>query len=153
MANSTQYIFLYDISGANKTSPKLAQVIKQANAHIGLVWSPDGGTLYATGGNDDAVYAYTQSGGTWSQAAVIALGHKVAPASPGTASNPAASAGGVGLAVAPLHEREVLRLVHDAVSVSVGLLELAVGQGGRGGLLSQLLVHRRVQHVVARRRR
>ncbi len=98
--NSTQYIFLYDVSGANKTAPKLLQAIKQANAHIGLVWSPDGGTLYAAGGNDDAVYAYTQAGGVWSQAAKIALGHKVVPASSGAAS-PAAPAGGVGLAVQP----------------------------------------------------
>jgi YVTN family beta-propeller protein len=99
--NSTQYVFLYDVAGANKTSPKLAQVIKQANAHIGLVWSPDGGTLYATGGNDDAVYAYTQAGGTWSQAAKVALGHKVAPASGGTSSTAAVPGGGVGLAVQP----------------------------------------------------
>ena len=101
VANSTQYVFLYDVSGANKTSPKLRQVIKQANAHIGLVWSPDGSTLYATGGNDDAVYAYTQAGGTWALAATIALGHKVAPAPAGTTTNPAAPAGGVGLGVQP----------------------------------------------------
>jgi len=101
LLNSTQYVFFYDVSGANKTSPKLVQAIKQANAHIGLVWSPDGSTLYATGGNDDAVYAYTQAGGTWAQAAAIALGHKVAPAPAGTTSNPAASRGGVGLAVQP----------------------------------------------------
>ncbi len=100
VANSTQYVFLYDVSGAHKTAPRLAQVIKQANAHIGLVWSPDGGTLYATGGNDDAVYAYTQTNsGTWAQAAKIPLGHKPPPAPAGTASNPAA--GGVGLAVQP----------------------------------------------------
>lgn len=89
-ANSTQYIFLYNVAGANKTSPRLQQVIKQANAHIGLVWSPDGSTLYAAGGNDDAVYAYTQAGGTWAQAAKIALGHS---ATHGKA--------GVGLAVEP----------------------------------------------------
>ncbi len=40
------------------------QVIKQTNAHVGLVWSLDGNTLYAAGGNDDAVYAYTKSGGS-----------------------------------------------------------------------------------------
>src|SRR5271166_4949865 len=73
--NSTQYIFLYNVAGANKTSPKLSQVIKQTNVHVGLVWSPDGSTLYGTGGNDDAVYAYTKTGGTWSQSAKIALGH------------------------------------------------------------------------------
>jgi YVTN family beta-propeller protein len=74
-ANSTQYIFLYNVAGANKTAPVLSQVIKQTNAYTGLVWSPDGATLYATGGYDDAVYAYTKSGSTWAQAAKIALGH------------------------------------------------------------------------------
>ena len=74
-ANSTQYIFLYDVAGANKSKPALKQVIQQPNAHVGLVFSPDGGTLYAAGGNDDAVYAYAKSGGPWSQVAKIALGH------------------------------------------------------------------------------
>lgn len=74
-ANSTQYIFLYDVSGGNKTSPKLRQVVKQTNAHVGLVWAPDGKTLYAAGGNDDAVYAYALSNGTLSQTAMIPLGH------------------------------------------------------------------------------
>ncbi len=73
--NSTQYIFLYDVAGANKAKPALRQVMKQANAHVGLVFSPDGQTLYGTGGNDDAVYAYTKSGGAWVLAAKIGLGH------------------------------------------------------------------------------
>jgi DNA-binding beta-propeller fold protein YncE len=74
-ANSTQYIFLYNVAGANKTSPALQQVIKQTNAHVGLVWSLDGNTLYAAGGNDDVVYVYTRTGGQFAQAAAIALGH------------------------------------------------------------------------------
>jgi YVTN family beta-propeller protein len=74
-ANSTQYIFLYNVAGANQAAPALTQVIKQTNSHVGLVFSPDGGTLYAAGGNDDAVYAYTKSGNTWSLASKIALGH------------------------------------------------------------------------------
>ena len=41
-ANSTQYLFLYDVADANKHQPKLIQVIKQTNAHVGLVWMPDG---------------------------------------------------------------------------------------------------------------
>ena len=73
--NSSQYVFLYDVSGANKATPALKQVIQQPNAHVGLVWSPDGGTLYAAGGNDDAVYVYTSSGGVFSLATKIALGH------------------------------------------------------------------------------
>ncbi|WP_428483499.1 beta-propeller fold lactonase family protein [Rhodopila sp.] len=96
-ANSTQYIFLYDVAGGNKTSPALMQVIKQTNAHVGLVWSPDGSTLYGTGGNDDAVYAYTKTNGTWSQSAKIPLGHI-----PGGATATNLTAGvGVGLGVEP----------------------------------------------------
>jgi DNA-binding beta-propeller fold protein YncE len=74
-ANSTQYIFLYNVAGANQANPKLTQVIKQTNAHVGLVWAPDGNTLYATGGNDDAVYVYTKSGSTLTLAGSIPLGH------------------------------------------------------------------------------
>ena len=89
-ANSTQYIFIYNVAGANKTQPVLSQVIKQTNAHVGLVWSTDGNTLYAAGGNDDAVYIYARSGGQLAPAGTIALGHG--------AQN---SAGGVGLQVQP----------------------------------------------------
>ena len=41
-ASSTQFIFLYNVAGANKTHPALLQVIQQANSHVGLVFSPDG---------------------------------------------------------------------------------------------------------------
>jgi YVTN family beta-propeller protein len=75
-ANSTQYIFLYNVAGANKAAPVLAQVITQANAHVGLVFSPDGNTLYAAGGNDDAVYVYTRSGSGFTAAMPIPLGHQ-----------------------------------------------------------------------------
>ena len=68
-ATSTQFIFLYDVSGAHQESPVLTQVIQQTNAHVGLVFSPDGSTLYAAGGRDDAVYAYTKGGASWSLAA------------------------------------------------------------------------------------
>ncbi|MFL6601570.1 MAG: hypothetical protein ACJ8R9_09570 [Steroidobacteraceae bacterium] len=74
-ANSTQYIFLYNVAGANKTKPALLQVIPQTNAHVGLVFSPDGKKLYAAGGKDDVVYAYTVTGNTWSLATTIPLGH------------------------------------------------------------------------------
>jgi DNA-binding beta-propeller fold protein YncE len=77
VANSTQYVFLYDVSGANKQTPALKQVIQQPNAHVGLVWSADGNTLYAAGGNDDAVYVYTKTNGTFAKSATVALGHPV----------------------------------------------------------------------------
>jgi DNA-binding beta-propeller fold protein YncE len=75
VAASTQFIFLYDVSGSNRETPLLTQVIQQTNSHVGLVFSPDGSTLYAAGGRDDVVYAYSKSGGSWSQSAAIALGH------------------------------------------------------------------------------
>jgi YVTN family beta-propeller protein len=40
-----------------------------------MVWAPTGETFYATGGNDDAVYQYSRSGGAWVQSAKISLGH------------------------------------------------------------------------------
>jgi DNA-binding beta-propeller fold protein YncE len=74
-AASTQFIFLYNVAGKNKSKPVLSQVIQQTNAHVGLVFAPDGNTLWATGGKDDAVYAYTLANGTWSLAGKVALGH------------------------------------------------------------------------------
>jgi sugar lactone lactonase YvrE len=91
---STQFLFLYDLSGANKTSPVLKQVLQQPNAHVGLVWSPDSKTLYAAGGCDDAVYAYSNNGTTFVLGAKISLGHVPCPASGSNQS-------GLGLGVAP----------------------------------------------------
>ncbi len=73
--NSTQFIFLYDVSGSHKQAPVLTQVIQQKNAHVGLVFSPDGSTLYAAGGRDDSIYAYGKSGSAWVPIATIKLGH------------------------------------------------------------------------------
>jgi YVTN family beta-propeller protein len=94
-ANSTQYIFLYDVNGPNSAHPALMQVIQQANSHVGLVFSPDGNTLYAAGGSDDAVYVYTKGPGGFAAAAPIPLGHFPAGAR-GNARNK-----GLGLSVQP----------------------------------------------------
>ena len=93
---STQFIFLYNVVGANKTSPVLKQVIQQLNSHVGLVWAPNSQTLYAAGGCDDAVYAYTNNGGNFVQSAKISLGH----APDGCLSN-SANQKGLGLGVEP----------------------------------------------------
>lgn len=77
-ADSTQYIFIYDVSGANKANPKLVQAIHQNNAFDGLVWNGNQ-TLYGTGGADDKVYVYHRASASpstqWSQTAAIALNH------------------------------------------------------------------------------
>ncbi|KIG01925.1 phosphoesterase [Burkholderia sp. MR1] len=77
-ADSTQYIFIYDVSGANKAVPKLMQAIHQPNAFDGLAWKGNQ-ILYGTGGADDKVYVYGRASASpsaqWSQTAAIALNH------------------------------------------------------------------------------
>jgi len=91
-AASTQFILLYDVSGNHKQAPQLTQVIQQPNAHVGLVFSPDGSTLYAAGGKDDAIYAYGKSGSSWVLAAKIPLGHTA-----GIGIRVGANASGIGI--------------------------------------------------------
>jgi YVTN family beta-propeller protein len=74
-AASTQFLFIYDVSGSNRQAPVLKQVIQQTNAHVGLVFAPDGNTLYAAGGRDDSIYAYNLVNGSWTLGATIPLGH------------------------------------------------------------------------------
>ncbi len=95
-AASTQFIFLYNVAGANKTNPVLQQVIQQLNSHVGLVWAPNGLTLYAAGGCDDAVYAYSNNGTSFVLKSKIGLGH----APNGCVSN-AANQKGLGIGVEP----------------------------------------------------
>jgi DNA-binding beta-propeller fold protein YncE len=74
-AASTQFLFVYDITGINKTKPVLKQVIQQLNAHVGLVWAPNSKTLYAAGGCDDVVYVYSNNGSALAPSGTISLGH------------------------------------------------------------------------------
>lgn len=75
VAASTQFIFLYDVSGEHKHAPLLLQVLKPINSHVGLVFSPDGQRLYATGGRDDLIRIYDKTAGTWAESGTIPLGH------------------------------------------------------------------------------
>src|SRR5262245_9909533 len=74
VASSTQFVFLYDVSGGHQSAPALVQVLRQTNAHVGMAFGPDG-TLYVSGGKDDAVYVYVPSGGRWALGKKIPLGH------------------------------------------------------------------------------
>ncbi len=94
-AASTQFLFLFDVSGANKTKPVLKQVIQQLNAHAGLVWAPNSQKLYAAGGCDDVVYVYSSnSSGSFALSGTISLGHTPCPRSGSNVS-------GLGRFVAP----------------------------------------------------
>src|SRR6516165_5045037 len=91
-AASTQFLFLYDITGPNKKKPALKQVIQQLNAHVGLVWAPNSQTLYAAGGCDDVVYVYGNNGTSFALSGKISLLH---------APNGCANQTGLGRGVAP----------------------------------------------------
>jgi YVTN family beta-propeller protein len=93
---STQFLFLYDVAGANKSKPVLKQVLQQTNAHVGLVWAPNSQTVYASGGCDDAVYAYSNNGTSFVLSAKISLGHVPCPQVPNSPNR-----SGLGLGVAP----------------------------------------------------
>jgi YVTN family beta-propeller protein len=115
-ANSTQYIFLYNVAGANKRNPKLSQVIQQANSHVGLVWSTDGNTLFAAGGNDDAVYVYTRSAAAFTAAGTIALGHTSTHANKGIGLGVQPNTSGLGIS-ADGKTLVVVNNYNDSISV------------------------------------
>ena len=76
--NSTEYVFVYDIS--NHT-PVLQQALPLAASFVGLAWNPNGKEFYVSGGSKDVVYVFTaQSPGstlaTFALSAQISLGHK-----------------------------------------------------------------------------
>jgi YVTN family beta-propeller protein len=73
-ADSTQFVFVYDIS--NKV-PVQTQVIKIPNTYSGIVFDPSGKTFYVSGGVDDDVHIYDLGARGWAERAgsPIPLGH------------------------------------------------------------------------------
>jgi YVTN family beta-propeller protein len=51
------------IQVVDRSSGRVVQTLPQAAAFLGLVFSPDGKTLYASGGNEDVVYRYAWENG------------------------------------------------------------------------------------------
>jgi len=74
-ADSTEFVFVYDIS--SPSVPVEKQVVLVPDAFSGLVWSPDGTKFYVAGGVDDNLHTYAQSSGQWTEVGTpISLGHK-----------------------------------------------------------------------------
>jgi len=116
-ADSTEWIFVYDVSGP-------AAVQKQAlpvpNSFAGIAFAPDGQHFYVSGGKNDSVHSYGLSGGQWSELGQpIALGHSLGNGLLKTQAPVAA-----GLAVTADGKRLVVaNLENDSVS----LLDLTAG--------------------------
>jgi DNA-binding beta-propeller fold protein YncE len=76
-ADSTQFVFVYDISA---NTPAKKQVIQVPNTYCGIVFDPSGTAFYVSGGVDDDVHAYSAGeNGLWVEqpGSPIALGHHV----------------------------------------------------------------------------
>ena len=75
VAGSSEYVFVYDVSGA---LPRETQVIGVPNSFGGLAFHPAGDRFYVSGGSDDVVRELARDPVTkrWAEAAPpIALGH------------------------------------------------------------------------------
>ena len=83
-ADSTQFVFVYDIS---QYLPVQKQVIQVPNTYNGIAFDPLGTAFYVAGGVNDSLHVYALTAGVWAEQAgsPIALGH----------------ATGVGLSVSP----------------------------------------------------
>jgi len=74
-SDSTQFVFIYDIS---QYKPVQKQVIQVPNTYSGIVFDPSGAAFYVSGGVDDDVHLYSLgANGMWSEQAdsPILLGH------------------------------------------------------------------------------
>jgi YVTN family beta-propeller protein len=74
-ADSTEYVFIYNVAGSHEGNPSLLQVLQVPNTFIGLAWAPSGGSFYVAGGVSDAVYVYSGTPGSFALSATIPLGH------------------------------------------------------------------------------
>lgn len=74
-ADSTQFVFIYDISEGH---PVKKQVVQVPNTYSGIVFDPSGTAFYVSGGVDDNVHAYSLGeDGKWAeqQGSPVNLGH------------------------------------------------------------------------------
>lgn len=129
-AESREYVFVYDVTGAE---PALRQALQVANSYLGLAWSPDGRRFYVSGGVDDRVVEFAAGPGGYAQSRAFPLGHK---AGLGILARPQTA----GLAVSPdgrrllvaNHQNDSASLV-DLASGAVVDIDLRPGGGKAGG--------------------
>src|SRR5262249_17866010 len=62
----SEYVFIFDVSGGK---PVRSQVLTIPNTWAGIAFSPDGRTLYVSGGMDDSVHVIAHDGTAWKESA------------------------------------------------------------------------------------
>lgn len=72
-AQSTQFVFVFDVSGG---WPVQRQVLPVSSAWDGLAFAPDGRHFYVPGAGEDNLHAFALADGRWlEEGAPVALGH------------------------------------------------------------------------------
>ena len=102
----------------DRATGAVTQTLEQPAAFIGIAFSPDGRTLYASGGNTDVIYEYAYAGGHAALRDSIVLAVKRSPRASGT-RYPA------GIAVTPDGRR---LLVAENLADSMAVVDLASGR-------------------------
>jgi len=132
-AESNEYIFVFDISGAK---PLQMQVLQVPNAFDGIVFNPSGKEFYVTGGTSDNVHFYDLNGRSWAESgSPVKLGHN------GALSLGTVTPGAMGVAVTEDGKRLVVaNYENDSISLVdiggrnvVSELDLRPGNGLPGG--------------------
>ena len=108
-ADSTQFVFVYDVSGA---APVQKQVLPVSNSYVGIAFSPDGSKFYVPGAGEDNLHVFASTAGSWAESGTpIKLGHS---AGLGLAQGPTAT----GVAVTADGTRAVVaNRYNDSVSI------------------------------------
>jgi YVTN family beta-propeller protein len=125
LAQSNEYIFVFDVT---KPAPVKRQALQIPNAYAGLVWAPDGKHFYASGGVDDNIYVFAESGGSWAKSGdPIKLEHTAGLGVPGMREGKLRPNRPVvgGIAVNPSGSR---LLAANYENDSVSLVDLAAGK-------------------------
>ncbi len=126
-AESTEYVFVYDISSG---APKKIQVLQVARAFDGLAWSPSGNEFYVSGGEEDSVHIFERAAGAWREAVpAVHLGHSaglglgVRPAVAGVAVNAAGTA-----LIAANYENDSISIIDLKTRTRTAELDLRPGK-------------------------
>jgi DNA-binding beta-propeller fold protein YncE len=101
----------------DRATGRVTQTLVQPAAFVGLAFSPDGNTLYASGGNQDVVYRYAWRNGSASLADSVVL----------AAKNPRQSGRRYPAGLAPSRDGRYLYVVENLAD-SLAVIELASGR-------------------------
>ncbi|HEX8711982.1 MAG TPA: hypothetical protein VF730_08925 [Terracidiphilus sp.] len=72
-ADSNEYVFVFDVAEGHL---RQKQVLQVPNTFLGLAFAPDGKRFFVSGGSDDNVHVFSESGGVWTEdGAPVSLGH------------------------------------------------------------------------------